>query len=1163
MKNKKSLVKKYKSGGTQMPFTLPAVYNPYYGVSEYGDGGRVWKDIGAGAYGAGSGLASVLTGGATTPLTDMGYQALQKSGNSTEDEIRQQNSIAGYGKAAGAITGAALGMAPPEAAIGVASQGIGEGISYGSANDPNAQMAGSMVTSLGKLGSMAAGQGMGSTGMTGGSNANMLTMINPSMNTGVPNTMSPQQAGMMARYGGMKYALGGVIKTPYDNKIAITDIRMFGNGGLSSGMQRVWDNPNKKPLFVNSLQMFKNGGQIVAELEGGENYIKASDGGFVQLPDSAPSHEEGGVKLTEQQIPSGSIIFSDKLKVPGTNKTFAEMNKKNDTSKLDKKFDKLPVNQASINAKEELRKAMMLNSQNLFADQELLKQRKVDNYAKRLGLIKSNDNERSEPMGLPEGNEGEYAMARMGGMYMAGGQMMVPTVNDYMRDEDYNSLTYANGGKLPEGLLRSRLEAHMSPEEASNYIANYANGGMIKRADGSYSQRGLWDNIRANAGSGKQPTKEMLEQEAKINAKYEKGGIHINPANKGKFTASAERAGMGVQEFARHVLANSEDYSSTQVKRANFARNAAGWKHEMGSVQMYADGGNTGQNSNTGLYGTNLYTESKMSPQEWDKYNTGMGYAKIPGKGQFASYYNPKEYTPDENFTFTKIGDLGKTVNYSNDPTYKPIMQYGYTEPVQAPKQYKTIPTLSNRTAVDTNEYFKTYKDANNKTSYYDIKTNQPIDTSKSFQGGKYNPFFINEQVVSNGQNPGVKTMAYGGYMENGGKTPPYQPLSKTDSMNVTRLINMPKYDLNKFNFEVERIYNKKGDEVDANIYRVNLKTGKRELENESWKTNPLHHKALNEVVARQNISKGQDLNATPQFFETYQKSLEYMPEVSKKRYGGINYNNESIIQYRGGGTKTSTPVYDASKFVDDYDYSTSGLGNVPQGVTEVRDNSIADFGNRNDFNQSLTRGINEFNAGDTGVSSTSGSKDYSGLINAGTQIGMGLLQNAGNIYDIYRGSKPETETYERYTPTTLTANEVLRGNQLGYAAGKQGLAASSQGSGSAYRQNLKDLALKKMYADAKAIENVNNLNAGIRNQAGMFNTQLSQQEVIANLQNKAKARDLTSSGISGVGKNVSSQIRDYRTGSMDQKTLNAIIASNPQWANSAEGKAYIAKFKK
>jgi hypothetical protein len=47
-------------------------------------------------------------------------------------------------------------------------------------------------------------------------------------------------------------------------------------------------------------------------------------------------------------------------------------------------------------------------------------------------------------------------------------------------------------------------------------------GAMIKRADGSMSRRGLWDNIRANKGSGKKPTKQMLVQEKKIKAKTKK-----------------------------------------------------------------------------------------------------------------------------------------------------------------------------------------------------------------------------------------------------------------------------------------------------------------------------------------------------------------------------------------------------------------------------------------------------------------------------------------------------------------------------------------------------------------------------------------------------------------------------------------------------------------
>jgi hypothetical protein len=39
---------------------------------------------------------------------------------------------------------------------------------------------------------------------------------------------------------------------------------------------------------------------------------------------------------------------------------------------------------------------------------------------------------------------------------------------------------------------------------------------LLKRKDGTYSRRGLWDNIRANRGSGKKPTAEMLKQERKI-----------------------------------------------------------------------------------------------------------------------------------------------------------------------------------------------------------------------------------------------------------------------------------------------------------------------------------------------------------------------------------------------------------------------------------------------------------------------------------------------------------------------------------------------------------------------------------------------------------------------------------------------------------------------
>ena len=60
------------------------------------------------------------------------------------------------------------------------------------------------------------------------------------------------------------------------------------------------------------------------------------------------------------------------------------------------------------------------------------------------------------------------------------------------------------------------------PGYDANGFPKKKDGGMIKRADGSSSKRGLYDNIRANKGSGKKPTAAMLKQEKKIKAKAKK-----------------------------------------------------------------------------------------------------------------------------------------------------------------------------------------------------------------------------------------------------------------------------------------------------------------------------------------------------------------------------------------------------------------------------------------------------------------------------------------------------------------------------------------------------------------------------------------------------------------------------------------------------------------
>ena len=55
--------------------------------------------------------------------------------------------------------------------------------------------------------------------------------------------------------------------------------------------------------------------------------------------------------------------------------------------------------------------------------------------------------------------------------------------------------------------------------------------------------------------------------------------IHIKPSKRGTFTKAAKQHGMSVKSFANRVLRNPSKYSAAMRKKANFAHNAAGWKH--------------------------------------------------------------------------------------------------------------------------------------------------------------------------------------------------------------------------------------------------------------------------------------------------------------------------------------------------------------------------------------------------------------------------------------------------------------------------------------------------------------------------------------------------------------------------------------------------------
>ena len=55
--------------------------------------------------------------------------------------------------------------------------------------------------------------------------------------------------------------------------------------------------------------------------------------------------------------------------------------------------------------------------------------------------------------------------------------------------------------------------------------------------------------------------------------------IRIKKSKRGTFTKAAKQHGMSVQSFANKVLRNPSKYSAVMRKKANFAHNAASWKH--------------------------------------------------------------------------------------------------------------------------------------------------------------------------------------------------------------------------------------------------------------------------------------------------------------------------------------------------------------------------------------------------------------------------------------------------------------------------------------------------------------------------------------------------------------------------------------------------------
>lgn len=246
---------------------------------------------------------------------------------------------------------------------------------------------------------------------------------------------------------------------------------MSGMGNMDMEMSRGMEDTGRATVGYRNggYNMYDDGGmQPNAEVEKQENSV-APNGNFTQY--NGPSHEQGGIPT---QLQPGEMVFSDKLKLG--NKTFADLNKSNNTSKEDKILEDKKSNNISKATAEIMKSAKLKNSQTLFSTQEQLKQDKVQSYAKRMGVNlpqfqqPSQDNEQTKPQGQSEQFEGEIPVARNGGI-----------------------MKYLNGGLKGD------------PRKVDKIPENYIKGDMINGKQTYYNQNNNPGNLQPAPGGKQDP----------------------------------------------------------------------------------------------------------------------------------------------------------------------------------------------------------------------------------------------------------------------------------------------------------------------------------------------------------------------------------------------------------------------------------------------------------------------------------------------------------------------------------------------------------------------------------------------------------------------------------------------------------------------------------
>jgi len=508
----------YAQGGYTNPYNQYQD-DPHY---QYKVGGKTWQGVGSTAWNVLSGTLNTVTGGLTTGIMDMGEEGLQKMANPNFDpnnpeDVKAMRQIETAG-GAGEIAGSWLGLTLNPANVGSAVAGTGKG-----ANDivqASTASDDAKQWSQGISGVMQLGHqmnGMNSASSTGSTPGGSA----PGAGAGAGEGVS-KFGDILTNFSGSDFGKDAKKAMPYINQAA----------GMASG----------------------NKGSLLEQGVARQDYLNSPE--YLALKNQGDITVNNGITFSQ-----GGNITNNSLNLRNTMryKRFAQGGT----------FDQYGIN-------------MIPDSAGL-------------HHESAYGGVPIG------PNALAEGGEIKMDTGD-GGQYIVSDQ-----VDGAESQKDF---TFSKGGKYKE--LNRTLADGMKQDLTKYTFGSLATSdrvkGDLRRPNDSYSQSTIeqikqkWQEKTEYARQRSQQEqaiaqaeeqKRMAEEQyiaaygGRINPKkypglnYAKGGIHIKPENRGKFTASAEAAGHTVQEHASAVL-NNPNATPLQKKRANFARNAAKWHHADG-----------------------------------------------------------------------------------------------------------------------------------------------------------------------------------------------------------------------------------------------------------------------------------------------------------------------------------------------------------------------------------------------------------------------------------------------------------------------------------------------------------------------------------------------------------------------------------------------------